>query len=407
MASRHEDTDTQMGDKRNQAVLAGFDSYDVKLGDELRGERATLGKSLLDVQRDLRIKAAYIAAIEDCDAEVFPNKGFVSGYVKAYSRYLKLDADMVFARFCAESGFEGINADLKRSTTSTKTKVLYGPVVAQKDDAIWRTVMPVEQSGNSILGQLSLSSIASLFVFLTVLGGLGYGAMAVINDIQRVDIAPINQDPTANSEVASLTTPGLTTQTIELTGDTALQTTNDDLTRLYQPRELDVPVLESRDGPIVEIDPEQSGTYAALPDRKPASEPAVGTVAFEMGDANDPRVRERIAPPQVLLVAARPAWVRVYERDGTVILEKILEGGEAYTLPADTLAPMLRAGNSGSLYVMVDKVAYGPVGKGTSVAKNVSLSVQDILATYAEIEKTPEILEVAVSELDKTAVVSE
>ena len=49
----------------------GFDSYELRLGDVMRGERATMGKSLLDVQRELRIKAAYIAAIEDCDTSAF------------------------------------------------------------------------------------------------------------------------------------------------------------------------------------------------------------------------------------------------------------------------------------------------------------------------------------------------
>ena len=35
----------------------GFDDFELKLGDMMRGERATLGKSLLDVQRELKIKA--------------------------------------------------------------------------------------------------------------------------------------------------------------------------------------------------------------------------------------------------------------------------------------------------------------------------------------------------------------
>ncbi|HSF92613.1 MAG TPA: helix-turn-helix domain-containing protein, partial [Paracoccaceae bacterium] len=61
----------------DKQVLKGFDSFELKLGDELRGERATLGKSLLDVQRDLRVKASYISAIENCDISVFPNPGFV------------------------------------------------------------------------------------------------------------------------------------------------------------------------------------------------------------------------------------------------------------------------------------------------------------------------------------------
>ena len=45
----------------------GFDGFDLRLGDLMRGERATMGKSLLDVQRELKIKAAYIAAIENAD----------------------------------------------------------------------------------------------------------------------------------------------------------------------------------------------------------------------------------------------------------------------------------------------------------------------------------------------------
>ena len=92
--------------------LKGFDQYDLLLGDELRGERATLGKSLLDVQRDLKIKASYIAAIENCDLDVFTNHGFVAGYVRSYARYLSLDPEIVYERFCQESGFSSSNTAL-------------------------------------------------------------------------------------------------------------------------------------------------------------------------------------------------------------------------------------------------------------------------------------------------------
>ena len=102
--------------------LKGFDDYEFSLGDELRGERATRGKSLLDVQRDLHIKAAYIAAIENCDPSVFPNQGFVAGYVRSYARYLKLDQEEIFARFCNESSFRGVNADLMPSSSKKKSK---------------------------------------------------------------------------------------------------------------------------------------------------------------------------------------------------------------------------------------------------------------------------------------------
>ena len=55
----------------------GFDDFELRLGDVLRGERATMGKSLLDVQRELKIKANYIAAIENADPTAFESQGFI------------------------------------------------------------------------------------------------------------------------------------------------------------------------------------------------------------------------------------------------------------------------------------------------------------------------------------------
>ena len=84
----------------------GFDDPDIRLGDVMRGERATLGKSLLDVQRELRIRASYVAAIENCDISAFETPSFVAGYVRSYARYLGMDADWTFRRFCHEAGFQ-------------------------------------------------------------------------------------------------------------------------------------------------------------------------------------------------------------------------------------------------------------------------------------------------------------
>ena len=81
----------------------GFDAFELRLGDLMRGERATMGKSLLDVQRELMIKASYIAAIENADVSAFETQGFVAGYVRSYARYLGMDPDWAFRKFCAEA----------------------------------------------------------------------------------------------------------------------------------------------------------------------------------------------------------------------------------------------------------------------------------------------------------------
>ena len=104
--------------RRNKAIeeveSKGFDAFDLRLGDLLRGERATMGKSLLDVQRELKIKAAYIAAIENADPTAFDTPGFIAGYVRSYARYLNKDPDWAFDTFCRESGFataHGMSSD--------------------------------------------------------------------------------------------------------------------------------------------------------------------------------------------------------------------------------------------------------------------------------------------------------
>ena len=86
-----------------------FDDFQIRLGDMMRGERATMGKSLMDVQRELKIKAEYIAAVEDCNPTAFDTPGFIAGYVRSYAKYLGMDPENSFQRFCGESGFEPIH----------------------------------------------------------------------------------------------------------------------------------------------------------------------------------------------------------------------------------------------------------------------------------------------------------
>ena len=100
----------------------GFDDFDLRLGDLMRGERATMGKSLLDVQRDLKIKATYIAAIENADVSAFETQGFIAGYVRSYARYLGMDSDWAFAKFCQEANFTVAHGMSAAASSSTLVK---------------------------------------------------------------------------------------------------------------------------------------------------------------------------------------------------------------------------------------------------------------------------------------------
>lgn len=373
----------------------GFDDFELRLGDVMRGERATLGKSLLDVQRELKIKATYIAAVENADPSVFETPGFIAGYVRSYARYLGLDPEWAFERFCEESGFAGMDGMTKSHggglASKAKTKSV-GRVGLLGDDKIVKPVSPYVVSSEGFFDVFDVRAIGSIAVVLVLIGGLGFGGYSVLREVQRVQFAPVDQAPGVVADIDTLAAqpglPGGTTTGEEIAGFTAPST--DALDRLYRPQALEAPVLTARDGPIASLDPSSIGALVAPRDERSVTTAAGSAIGPQDAPVTPVKVVEDQAP-DVVLFAVRPSWVRVANQDGTVLFEKILDAGERYIVPVSDEPPVLRAGNSGSLFFSVLGETLGPAGPGTSVAKNVPLGVQEIVASYqpADTETDP------------------
>ncbi len=361
----------------------GFDDYELRLGDIMRGERATMSKSLLDVQRELKIKAGYIAAIENCDVSAFETPGFVAGYVRSYARYLGMDPESTFRRFCSEANFavaHGMSAEASGPRTARR-KIEYADPLANpnasfvpRGEAIWSGIQP--------------GAVGSILVLLLLIGGIGYGGWSVLQAVQKVTLAPVDQAPGVVAELDPLAGAGTTITNqfdtgevalAALPGQDALPPSPDAFDRLYRPQALDVPVLVARDGPIAAIDPANVGLLsptetAAAPAAVTAPQPALGETPVQVVAAD---------APEVELLAVRPAWVRVQSADGTVIFEKILDAGERYALPKLVEPPVMRVGESGALYFAVNGQTYGPAGARGSVTKNLVLSPEALTGKFA------------------------
>ncbi|KUJ82102.1 helix-turn-helix domain-containing protein [Ruegeria profundi] len=355
----------------------GYDDYEVRLGDRMRGERATMGKSLLDVQRELRIKANYIAAIEDADPDAFDTPGFIAGYVRSYARYLGMNPDDTFAAFCEESGFEvahGMSAEasvVRKPTGGLRTQGSMGR------DPFISPNTPYLPGRESLVSQIEPRAIGSSLVLIAVICGIGYGGWSVLNRIQQVQVSPVEQAPVVLSDLDPLDTArsGGATE-----ANVADNPSTEALDRLYRPQALDVPVLVARDAPISTLDPRTVGTF--LPQQLPQVEIAeVHTV-------------ERPALPQVVeqidttlkIVAVNPSWMRVTAADGSVIFEGTLgtvEQGSVFEVPLTEEPPLLRAGASGSVFFSMNGEHYGPAGAPGTVAKGVVLSKDAVAESYA------------------------
>ncbi|WP_313350147.1 helix-turn-helix domain-containing protein [Paracoccus sp. (in: a-proteobacteria)] len=378
------------GHEESAALPPGFDDPDIRLGDLMRGERATLGKSLLDVQRELRIRASYVAAIENCDISAFDTPSFIAGYVRSYARYLGMDSDWTFRRFCQESGFQPTHGmapaasgpkPQRRPSDPAEALANPHPIFLPKQESLWNSIEP--------------RAIGSLLVMIVLACGLGYGGWAVLQEVQKVNLTPGDQAPgmiAALDPVQEAAEP----ETVESAQVNLPRP--EGLDRTYRPQALEVPVLVARDGPIAAIDP---GLNA--PAMQPESaEPAVRSAAAQdqiygpLMPAEQVAVRT-VAPdaPEVEILAARPAWVRVTSADGTVLLEKTMDAGERFALPKLEAPPVLRAGNSGAIYFAVNGRTYGPAAPGAKVVKNVELSPNALTAqfAFADVTKDPQLAE--------------
>ena len=365
------------------------DTLDVSLGDLMRGERATLGKSLLDVERELKIKAAHIAAIENADLSVFATKGFVAGYVRSYARYLGMDPEWTFRRFSQEAGFYGVHGD--SALQAQKAKRVFGdaPRRVNPNDVMSSARVSFAPERESFFSRLEPGALGSALVLLLLVSGIGYGAWSVLTEIQRVQFVPVDEAPEIVASLDPVEAAGLMTMAEAELPDatTPRMPTVDPVDRLYRPQALETPVMTPRDGAIATLDPDSVGAFATLdPDSVGAfatpglSRPAAPEESFELAGAV--QVTEAPTTDEVVLFAVRPSWIRVSSASGTVLFEGTLDAGDSYTLPEGADLPTLRAGNSGSLYFAVNGVTLGPAGPGTSIARDVVLTADALSDNY-------------------------
>jgi hypothetical protein len=365
---------------QNHMGFDGYDMDDVPLGDLMRGERATLGKSFLDIERETKIRASYIAAIEDGNADIFTAPAFVSGYVKAYARCLGMDPDWAFARFCKETNFTARAQSAHSDDRDPENDYRDTARLNAHSDFMRTPRINLEPANPGILSYLQPAAVGSGLVIVLLLLGIGYGAWAVFQDIQRLQIAPLNDAPVPMAQIDPISqAPDMDFASVQgwavnLPGTQALD-------RLYRPQALDVPILTPRDSAISTLNPDEVGVLG---------QPSVPAALGPLNPARDisptsPRPQVQVTQPRddaVVLFAVRPSWVQVRTAGGSIVFEGTLNAGESYAVPLSDTPPVLRAGNSGSLYFAVNGETLGPVGRGTSIVDGVEMAASTIAQTY-------------------------
>jgi len=292
--------------------------------------------------------------------------------VRSYARYLGMDPDHAFERFCREANFEVAHGMSAAASSSTMTAKRARTEAGR--DSISSGSMVFGQPQESWFSRVEPGALGSFAVLVALIGALGYGGWSILQEVQRVQLAPVDQAPNVVAELDPLgnVTPVPKDQPAETADAGTTGVTADPLARVARPQVLDVPVMTSRDGPIAAIDVDRAGTLSSADATQPGVAPATGAAVQVVAEVN----------PGVEILAVRPSWVQVSAADGTVLFEKILDAGERYSVPLLEDAPLLRSGNSGSVYFLVNGQTFGPASPGANVVRNLALSAENLSTTY-------------------------
>ena len=96
---------------------------DLPVGEVLRRARLHYGQSLKDVEKNVRIRASQIEAIETGNYENLPGRVYAIGFVRSYAEYLGLDGGQVVSLFKAQSMGTTANPELHFPAPASESKL--------------------------------------------------------------------------------------------------------------------------------------------------------------------------------------------------------------------------------------------------------------------------------------------
>ena len=113
---------------------------------------------------------------------------------------------------------------------------------------------------------------------------------------------------------------------------------------------------------------------------QPADEAAPAAAATAPSQAAaTPVPAPAAASGPVVLTAIQPVWIRVYQKDGPALFERVLGAGQAYRVPPTVAAPLLRTGKPEALKITVGSATAPPLGAAATTVSDVSLLGPDLM----------------------------
>lgn len=372
----------------------------------LRQTRERYGQSLRDVSANLRIRMAYLQAIESGRFRELPGPTYAVGFVRSYAEYLGLDAGEIVRRFKGE--VEGLDhkTHLAFPEPVPEGKVPGGAIIIVSLIVLaigyggWYAITNRDAEGVGLIPRLSenLKSLigegetpAELAASPAPAAPEPAPSNALAGPAPEAPSTPAAAAPAAepvaapespalggSSDGASAGLAAAPAAAPSLGGDSAsgLPVPSSPLTA-----EEEVVVGSTEEDEAAAATDEPPAEVAGLPAAPAIPEPSA-IVAAPQAEGAETLAAAPAGESRVMLQARLASWIQITNAAGASILTRTMAAGDRIAVP-DLPGLTLFTGNAGGLEIVVDGrplPSLGPVG---AVRRNIPLDLDALLQAQA------------------------
>jgi cytoskeleton protein RodZ len=340
----------------NNETMFGDGSIAPRAGADLREARERLGWALPDVAAMLRIRPAYLEALENGRLDQLPGNAYALGFLRSYATALGLDPAVVSRGFRSEAGQIPRHSEL---------------------------VFPVPQP------QRGLPAGALILLGLILAGG-AYTGWYRLSGEGKLPAETVRPVPARLASLADQALPG---------PDGRVPVVVPPSIPAPPPRMVDDNQFEPRqaaaENPLLAPEPPPAAPEPVEEMRSASYPGATATTAIAMPVT--PPMRRAEQPPQpadasaanvdplnpdgarVVLHFTGDTWVQVREKGGQALITKVMKAGDLFPVPSRANL-VLSTGNAGRVEILVDGVAVPSIGGPGAVRKDVVLDPDQLKA---------------------------
>jgi cytoskeleton protein RodZ len=351
------------------------------IGGLLRRRREEIQQDIEDVSGQLRIRSAYIRAIEEGKFQDLPGNAYAIGFVRAYADYLGLDGGSIVGDYRDELARRSRQNDLVWPTESTESRFPGGTILVVcvlLGLAIYGGWFYATQSGTN--GIKLIGQVPEYIKNATGIGQSAENSQATQPESPKTEAqaapAPASNLPQsqANAEtVAPATTsmanagsaaaPQPATPPPAVVATPAPSTTPPAVI-LGQGTQSNQPTAPAPTAPTL---PTGSTAQATEPS---APAPAVSPTTDQTASA---ATAPAVAPAaKVIIRANRDSWIEIRDKDDNVLLQRVLRQGESFNVP-DQKGLLMTTGNAGGIVIELEGKPLQSLGSLGVVKRGIKL----------------------------------